>query len=552
MQIHPFANLRLAPETISEQARIATTFAWVRQQGLAFWLLLTFIACASVLMRFGGIQWLVSVGHDPYFSFHPDERAVGWVQDFKAGSRDGYVLGMTTQLFALMQVLKGYLDLEPVVALRSITLLYAALTVVLTAILARSWGCSKRVSLLAAALLAVAPLHVVNSNFGTPDVTVVFLFYAMLLGGAAYFKTGRQIAFITAAVFAGAAFAVKFYMPLAVPFLILLGLQEQRRMFNQTVLAVAVATCSFEALSAFNYKPWDLLLLLRMLAFDNAVVTGGLTPHEQVAFYLWDSISALGLASWLFTMIGIAVLLRRLAHRYTELQATGAKWRTYIVEHQSALLFASAFAAHTAVIVLAQFHAPRHMLVYLPVACIAAAIGLLSVGTLFRNQILAALCITATLTYQIYNASTIQDVYAQDIRNGVARVVNLLANQGYSVLTLSKYSAVKGTQIVKNERELGSADFFVTCDLEFDRYFEADEAEKIFHAFGGQQRLDFYRALFAGRTEFVKLHDFIRALPQSPEIMLGKAGWLRSFDKSLQPFVPRRCVIFGNRVPSKD
>ncbi len=91
------------------------------------------------------------------------------------------VLGMATHVFLLdrlpmfieavregnFQALFEASDFDLAMLLRVVTLAYAALTVPLTYLVARTIGCSRGVGLLAAALIAVTPLHVVNSHFGT-------------------------------------------------------------------------------------------------------------------------------------------------------------------------------------------------------------------------------------------------------------------------------------------------------------------------------------------------------------------------------------------------
>ncbi len=79
----------------------------------------------------------------------------------------------------------------------------------------------------------------------------------------------------------------------------------------------------------------------------------------------------------------------------------------------------------------------------------------------------------------------------------------------------------------------------MTCDLEFARYFEHDDASKVFHS-KGQDRLDFFRALFAGRLPF-KMEAEFKQPPLGFEQRLIYAGTL----PEIETFVPRKCYAFA-------
>ena len=81
--------------------------------------------------------------------------------------------------------------------------------------------------------------------------------------------------------------------------------------------------------------------------------------------------------------------------------------------------------------------------------------------------------------------------------------------------------------------------YFITCNLEFDRYFTSKDADDIYHAYGGQDRLDFYLDLFAGRLDYELILDLIRE-PGSLELGLAEKGILRH----VAYFIPDRYRIF--------
>jgi hypothetical protein len=143
---------------------------------------------------------------------------------------------------------------------------------------------------------------------------------------------------------------------------------------------------------------------------------------------------------------------------------------------------------------------------------------------------------------------TLQTLFRDDVRNGLAAWVMTQRESGKRVFTLSNYSHVTGTELVMSEHDLASADVFVSCNNEFERYFISKQASEIFHAYGGQSRVDFYRDLFAGLSEFQMTIDLQRQEPNTPEIWLSHLGLLRPLDAALAPFVSKRCVGFERRL----
>lgn len=81
--------------------------------------------------------------------------------------------------------------------------------------------------------------------------------------------------------------------------------------------------------------------------------------------------------------------------------------------------------------------------------------------------------------------------------------------------------------------------YFITCDLEYNRYFQGADADNIFHSYGGQERLDFYRDLFSDRLDYKIVYDRVRE-PDSLELGLVNKGILRE----LGTFTPNRCLVF--------
>ena len=80
---------------------------------------------------------------------------------------------------------------------------------------------SETTGILAAAFLATAPLHVMQSHFGTADAAATGLAALALFFGARYLDRRTTTRFLLLSVTVGIALAVKLYVPLLVPFAIL-------------------------------------------------------------------------------------------------------------------------------------------------------------------------------------------------------------------------------------------------------------------------------------------------------------------------------------------
>src|SRR6202008_1331912 len=76
---------------------------------------------------------------------------------------------------------------------------------------------------LSSCLLSASPLHVVLSHAGTPDISIFFLFYLILLLFVLYRRTSNVWMFFGVFAFSGVAMADKFFLPALIPLVLLIG-----------------------------------------------------------------------------------------------------------------------------------------------------------------------------------------------------------------------------------------------------------------------------------------------------------------------------------------
>jgi hypothetical protein len=207
----------------------------------------------------------------------------------------------------------------------------------------------------------------------------------------------------------------------------------------------------------------------------------------------------------------------------------------------------SAFFAHAAAVLTMQVYAPRFILPLVPLLCFVAAYGFRKLSaSIPASRVATASILMLVLTYQLYNAVGIELQYHNDIRNAVAVQLEKLTQEEQDAVTFSNYSYIRGSRRASG-KEAGKSridsDFFVTCDLEYSRYLLFDDASEIYHAFGGQKRLNFYRDLFGGELSYRVAFE-VENEPLTLEERLRARGLLTP----LGEFIPRHCIIFG-RTP---
>jgi hypothetical protein len=483
-----------------------------------------------------GLEWLVGVGNKQDFSFHPDDgRFVQMALNFQEENPDGYVVGMASHLFLILKIITFcHIDQpNPLIVLRVVSVFYASLTILVLFIFSRILGLTRGKALLSSGLLSLVPIHVVNSNFGTADITALFYSYACLCVAVKYLRTQKSVWFILSVICSGAAVAVKFFIPLLVGIGILIGMSRDR--VTKAISALFLLSGSFSIVSMFNYTIWDFKRLLYMLAFDNVIITGGNNFFDQFLLYAWDLVSALGIPLAAIVVIGIFLCSRK------NLRGLNVKeiWN-YGKSNNVGIWFliVAVMVTQALLIMTAGIHGTRHILIYIPIACVFAAHVIVSIFEKTKLGYVAnTLILSGIFSYMVYNAISMQRLYRNDVRSQMAEWAIEKKSKGKPVIAFMDYSHVKGTELKTGKHQMVQpGSFILTCDLEFARYMNSRSAKDIYHAYGGQDRVDFFRDLFEGRSNCKIVYVF-RQEPISIEQTLIDAGLLRP----LSTFIPREC-----------
>lgn len=520
------------------------------------------LICAATA-RMPGVHWLVGYGPESDYSFHPDdERFIVSAKDFEnkfVAKRDGYPLFMVTQLFAIDKFLQDVLHVgfNSAVVVRCISLTYGLGSIIFLYVFAVSIGYSRLVGLLASYFLAFAPLHIISSHFGTADMTAFLLFYMTVFAAWQYRVSCREPWLYAAIALAAVAMADKFFLPALVAPAMVVLFQPSGKVWGRLFVFACIFTTFFCAASFFNFTPWDFKRLVDMLRYENLVVEGGKSPLQQITLYCWDIIPCSGLITSILALIGGLVLCRRVGvpwiAKAMDAVANTRSIFSYTIQmfvnwlHTPTSILVVPIICHALLIVMAQVHVLRNILIYVPLICLLAAIAveamfewLRSLPFLVRSAGFAA--VLALMTVQLVDGFATDKIYSADIRIDLA---NFLHKNGFAqdTETFFSYTSMKGVSNLPAFSDQTPTDpVFISCDIEYARYISAAQGIPTYHVFGGKARTEFYRSLFNGTTDYTPVFH-VKRKRENLEDRLAGEGWLPELDT----FVPNECYAFERR-----
>jgi len=518
--------------------------------GLAIALIL--IGFLSLSLARPGFTWMNAYGPGKVAqSFNrDDDRFLRAARDFgNAGNYlQGYPPFMTTQLF-VVGALGGSLGIKGAInpfTLRVISFAWALALLVLMAILARWYGLSPLGAALSAFFLAVAPQFVLLANQGTADISALVLFYGSVLAAMLARTRRSRWWFYASWVLAGVAMADKFFLPaLVAPALLVLAAPRGRKL-EAAFLGGALGVVSFCAAGLFTFTPWDFKRLMTMLMYDNVMIDGGRNPLQQLIAYSGDMFVTAGIITTLLAIAAVVICAFKNRSRVKPIRgavpndARGFAAAAVRLATQPTALLVLPLLFNLALILNAQVHFGRHVLVYAPVVCLLAASLVDGIVNRLRQRstpvraaaliggILAALLLFA-------NAYAVSSHYSDDIRIPIAN--RIARDPDVPVTATNFYTAIRGTRQI--DEPIPSSARYLTCDIEFARYLGKTNVRQVFHPYGGRQRLRFLNALFAGRTQYRPILTTERE-PRSLEEYAAAQGLLPELDTKF----PDRCILF--------
>ncbi len=527
-----------------------------RSKIFVFLALLSLVVLA-VSVRYAGVHWLVGYGSTSDYSFHPDDyRFIVVAKDFKnpLAKPSGYPLFMPTQLFVIDAFLGNILHVKynAAVVLRFISLTYAILSILLCYILLNALGFARHICFLSSYFLAFSPLHIILSDVGTADISSFFLFYLTILAAWLNRVSNKDFWFYLAVAVSAVAMADKFFLPSLLPVAVIIFANPTNNIWGRLFLSLCVFVSFYCASSFFNFTPWDLDNLMHMLMYDNLVVTGGKSPLEQIVLYPWDLIACSGAITSGLALIGGLSLLRRFQfarlsrvikndeERRGLFSNTAINIRAWLLRPYSVIVLPLLLLV--GLIVTAQVHASRHILAFVPIVCVLAAISISNISERFRFtsgpiRAAGALIISAVLIFQFGDGVATERIYQEDIRQGLSEYLTQ-KKPNVEVGTFSNYTRLNGVSLIET---IPTTEMFITCDLEYQRYVLADQGKVVFHP-GGTASTLFFAQLFSGRTSYTQVFD-IKREKLSIEDLLTENGLLPQIDT----FVPNECQAFQRR-----
>ena len=509
------------------------------------------IVSVALVLRLPGLFWLQDVKPDLQYSLHPDEsHLLRYAAHFEDKPRSNYVLGFSASVYVIREIGRFIFDtqLDLVLVGRIISITSGLLLLVLTGVIVYLITGSTARALLSSAFLATMPLHVIQSDFAVVDSTAILFLYLSLWAVWQYLKTQALASLIWFAVCIGIVMAFKFYLPLALPFAVVAFLS--RHDFRNLALLGSVSLLSFLATNFFSLTPWDFARFMKLILFDNVVTVAGNSPWDNFLYYAYELPVLVGLGVLPFLLWGVVVVARELYApalcRFRDV--LGRRAYTEVIR-QPAAVIAATFLLHALSVLAMNVCAARHILPFFPLLAYAAAAGFLDLASrlqLPRSALVAGAA--AVLAYQTYNASMIGEIFRNDIRGSLAAWLGTHAPDA-RVGDYIGYAGVKGVSVIDRHAlpsVTNGLDYLVTCNTEYGRYVNGDDASQIYHAYGGQAWLEFFQDLLAGRAANFQLVESFERRPYGIEQRLAKSGYLG--DLSGPAFVPDRCLVFGKRA----
>lgn len=532
------------------------------RRGFLVFLALSCLILTAIAIRLPGVHWLIGYGPNVDFSFNPDaHRFIVFADHFHAAqaNRNGYPPFMVVQLFLIDAFLhKVGAAPNAVIVLRSISMVYSAFSLILSYVFLTSLGFSRLTGILASFFLAISPLHIIFSHFGTADMSAFFLFYMTAYAAWRHQRSHREHWFFITAALAGLAIADKFFLPALVPLSLIILSQPSHRVLASSFVAGCIFVTFFCFASFFNYTPWDFKNLIDMLFYDNLFVSGGKSPPQQLLLYSWDLVACAGVATTTLAAFGGIIAIhdwgaresfhswKKRLMRETTIPDFIDTVRSYLRSPNSVIPLA--LLCHAVLIVTAQVHFPRHILVFVPVICFLAAFAaeriffrLMSTRILTRSVGITALI--SVLTLQLVNGFATDWVYSTDIRAKLSQFLDENHFASQTSTTSGFYTHLKNVSVIKG---LATSPFFISCDLEYNRYMSAARGVPTFHVFGGKVRTDFFVSLFSGRAGYVPIFH-IKRQRFSIEDHLAEIGLLPNIGTD----VPNECIAFQKEKRGK-
>ena len=506
---------------------------------------LSLIVLAALALRLPGIFWERGLPQaPPGFTFHPDEpKFVKQIRFFdqKSPEGQGYVKGWATHgylLRALLQRLFKTDEVNLILLLRSLSLLYGLLTIVLVAWIGQHLFRDPALGLWAAALLALSGLHVMQSHFGTADAVSAFYFTLSAALAARFERDRSEWVFAGFALAVGAALAIKFQLGL-MPLAAWVCLRDERR-WLRLLQAGLFIVAGFSIVSFFNYTPWELRDFYGMLREDVRITerTGGL--HLDLAFVPKSLVAGMGFGAAGLVLLGAWRLARQGISAITARRPRwlGNPWTVWVIAGFSQYLL----------IANMDTRAPRQVLVLIPALCLVAAQGALrlcrarrgGVGSWAVGALLALL-----VAYQGWYASQVARLDGQDPRFAASQWLSTHIGPGERVTAYFRYSKVPGAYPLTEEL----ADYILTTSTEYTRYLGRMDASEVFHGNSDAARLRFWNQLFRGELGYEKVQEFTLPTP-TPELWLASRQELPGIGDwpGVGAFIPESVVIFKRRA----
>ncbi len=435
-----------------------------------------------------------------------------------------YVRGFPRQVWALLGMSLFFSDHPATVDRlmvfgRGLSVFYAALTIVVTYLLAKEILRSWEAGFWAALFLSACSLHVTNSHFCTADVTNAFWLAAVMVLSLNFLRKPSPATLILCSAACGFSIATKLTVFSLIP-LVYSCVNARRAKWLGMALPLVVLTVLFVNGLSFS---WHDYLGAAKDVFTASVRAG--ERHFRLQNPLVYFIALIpGLGSPAFAMMcwrgGRGIKSFR-----ASLRANAKASLTSVLRSQFFWVIFLPLALYCLVVFSFGFVATRHMVVLTPGLASLAAGGL----TLIRKDRLRRAVGFASVAYCFVNAAGNEYWYAQETRAAAWDYIRENIRDSAPV-HFSRYMPIPEGY---TDHDLPEAEYLVVHESYYRRYirsltspFRSSPKDESYVVHGKPGHLRFYTALLQGKSEFRLVKRF-RIRPITPESILSRSlfGW---------------------------
>ncbi len=388
---------------------------------------LILILLLGALLRMPGGLWGYHLLDSQTISLHPDESTqVAIAQAFLNNTpyfETGHPKGFAMQMAISNLFLDRLLHLLPVDLLqifprylfggigRIVSIINGTITLLLIYFFTKEFFKNEKAAILTTLFLSLAGLHVTNSHFATPDISVVLWVYAALYFSLLFINKEKLLFLLLASISTGFAIGIKAIFVTAIP-LLYFTLKSKDKIFV-LLLVTSGVIAGFTVINGFTYTPIDAKIFVEMIWEDNMSTNLQKPDILNPLIYFLEMIPGVGLPVFLLGLYGTINAVRNakfeITKLYEENQSIKYIFHSYWNRHEYIIIILP-IVFHFIAISTLDVSWSRHILLEVPLITMVAAV------TFTKIKFKPTLLLLLIIIYQLISVVSVEYYYIVDTR----------------------------------------------------------------------------------------------------------------------------------------